>query len=195
MPQQTDWSGWVLPLVIFLAEASVVTIGTTRIILVARGARKLAPALGLAEISLWLFAIGQIMQNLGRLECYLGFAGGFVTGNYLGIVLEEKLAFGMSVVRIITRDQAEWLVEALRQAHFGVTCLDGRGATGHVNVIFTVVPRRSLETVVRLIEEHLPGAFYSVEDLRTTQAGVFPVSDLRNGNGFKRRLNLMRVGK
>src|SRR5712692_12038219 len=74
-----------LPLLVFLAELCVVTIGTVRIIFVARGMKILAPILGFFEVSIWLFAIGQIMQNLTDLSCYLAFAGGFTAGNYLEI--------------------------------------------------------------------------------------------------------------
>src|SRR5947208_17121066 len=92
-----------LPLFIFLAEVCVVTLSTVRIIFIARGMKGRASALGFVEVSIWLFAIGQIMQNLSDVGCYVGFAGGFALGNYLGIVIEQKLAIGSLVVRVITK--------------------------------------------------------------------------------------------
>src|ERR1044071_7902580 len=71
---------------IFLAEMCVVTIGTLRIIFVARGRKYLAPLLGFFEIMSWLFAIGQVMQNLDNPVCFLAFAAGFTLGNFLGIL-------------------------------------------------------------------------------------------------------------
>ena len=87
---------------IFVAEMCVVTLCTVRTIFVARGMKFLAPLLGFFEVSIWLFAIGQIMQNLSNLGCYLGFAGGFTAGNYLGVLVEQRLGLGTLVVRIIT---------------------------------------------------------------------------------------------
>ena len=80
-------TSWVLflPVVIFLAEMFVVTLGTLRIIFVARGCTLLAPLLGLFEILSWLFAISQVMQNLGSADCFIAFALGFTLGNFLGM--------------------------------------------------------------------------------------------------------------
>ena len=55
---------WVLPVVIFLAEAVVVTTSTIRVIFISRGKRGLAAILGFIEISIWLFAISHVMRNL-----------------------------------------------------------------------------------------------------------------------------------
>src|ERR1700693_3306783 len=92
----------VLPLLIFVAEICVVTISTVRIIFVSRGRKFLASVLGFFEVTIWLFAIGQIMQNLSNIGCYAAFASGFSLGNYLGVLIEQKLAMGDSVIRIIT---------------------------------------------------------------------------------------------
>src|SRR5438552_5469116 len=75
----------ILPLTVFFAETCVVTLSTIRTIFVARGMRLRAAFLGFFEVSIWLFAIGQIMQNLSSVECYLAFAGGFSLGNFLGV--------------------------------------------------------------------------------------------------------------
>src|SRR5262249_32274032 len=103
-----------LPLLVFFAELCVVTLSTMRIIFVARGMKILAPVLGFFEVSIWLFAIGQIMQNLTDLSCYLAFAGGFTAGNYLGVLLEKKLAIGSVVIRIITPKDVRDLLEGLQ---------------------------------------------------------------------------------
>ena len=132
----------LVPLFIFAAEVCVVTISTMRTIFVARGMKVLAPVLGFFEVSIWLFAIAEVMKNLSDWTCSAAFAGGFTLGNYLGICLEEKLAMGSVVVRIITCKDAAELVENLRAAGFGVTCLDGRGSRGPVQVLLTVVRRQ-----------------------------------------------------
>src|SRR5215467_6458071 len=113
-----------LPIVVFIAELSVVTISTLRIIFLSRGMKILAPLLGFFEITIWLFAIGQVMQNLNSPSCFLGFAGGFTLGNYFGVSIEKWLALGNVVVRTVTRKDATDLVISLRAAQYGVTSLD-----------------------------------------------------------------------
>jgi uncharacterized protein YebE (UPF0316 family) len=164
---------FLLPLFVFLAEMCVVTLGTVRIIFVARGMTRLAPLLGFFEVSIWLFAIGQIMQNLSDLSCYLAFAGGFVVGNYLGILVEKKLAIGNLVVQIITHRDAGELIDSLRAAKYGVTRMDGHGATGPVQIVLTVIHRKELPNVIALIQHFDPRAFYAVNDLQAASQGIF----------------------
>jgi uncharacterized protein YebE (UPF0316 family) len=164
----------VLPLLIFLAEVCVVTLNTLRMIFIARGTKYLAPALGFFEVLIWLLAISQVMKNLDNTACFIAFSLGFTLGNFLGIMIEQKLALGMAIVRVITNRPAHALIERLRAAHFGVTAVAGQGATGPVQIIMTVVKRRQLTDVFDLIETHHPNAFYAVDELQSTSDGIFP---------------------
>ncbi len=163
----------ILPLLVFFAELCVVTISTIRIIFLSRGMKVRAALLGFFEITIWLFAIGQIMRNLSDVGCFLGFAGGFTLGNYLGVLIEKKLAIGTLVVRIITHRNASELIGRLQAANFGVTSLDAEGSTGPVKIIFTVIQRRELAAVASLIRGVHPQAFYSVEEVQESQEGIF----------------------
>lgn len=167
-------SGWAIPLLIFVAEMVVVTVGTLRIIFVSRGRKYLAPLLGFFEVLTWLFAITQVMQNLGEAPCFLAFALGFMVGNWLGILIEGRLALGTVVVRVFTPPENALLVEHLRAANFGVTCVEGKGAKGPVQIVMTVIKRRQLPAVKGLIDTVLPGAFYSVDEVQAAAEGVFP---------------------
>src|ERR1700722_15248699 len=102
----------------------VVTLNTLRMIAIARNMKNVAPLLGMVEIAIWLFAIGQIMKNLSDPVCYVAFASGFTLGNYLGLWIEEKLALGHLVVRVITRRDAGPLIATLRASNHGVTHFD-----------------------------------------------------------------------
>jgi uncharacterized protein YebE (UPF0316 family) len=165
-----------LPLLVFLAELCVVTIGTIKIIFVARGMKILAPLLGFFEVSIWLFAISQILQNLSDLGLSLAFAGGFTAGNFLGVLVEKKLALGSVVVRVITARDVTDLLGGLQAAEYGVTTIDAQGATGPVKIVFTIVRRKELDNVVAIIKGFDANAFYSVDDLQSLQAGIFPVA-------------------
>jgi uncharacterized protein YebE (UPF0316 family) len=167
-------STFTTPLLIFFAEVCALTASTMRIIFVARGHKFLAPLLGFFEIMIWLFAIGETMRNLDNWTCFIAFALGFTLGNYLGIVIDKRLALGTAIVRIITNRDATALVAEMRAANFGVTALEGNGAKGKVQIVMTVVKRKQLEEIVSLIDEHQPGAFYAVEDLQSAREGIFP---------------------
>jgi uncharacterized protein YebE (UPF0316 family) len=164
-------SGGLLPLLIFLAELCVVTLSTIRIIFVARGLKFFASFLGFFEVLTWLFAITQIMQNMSNGACFLAFAGGFSLGNFLGILIEKKLAMGSSIVHIFTQGAASALVADLRAAEYGVTALDGKGAGGPVRVLCTVVRRKEVDRIVALIRRHEPEALYAIDEPRAVSAG------------------------
>lgn len=165
----------VLPIIIFLARICDVSIGTLRIIFVSRGKKNIAPILGFFEVLIWIIVIGKIMQNASNMACYIGYAAGFATGNYVGMLIEEKLAMGFVVVRIITPIDAIELKNALLKAEIGTTTVPAEGAVGKVDVIFTSIQRSDLPKVVELIQIHNPKAFYTVEDLKYVSEGVFPV--------------------
>lgn len=163
-------------LVVFLAEVCVVTLGTVRIIFVARGQAILAPLLGFFEVTSWLYAMRLVMKNLEDLSCFLAFALGFALGNLLGIVIEKKLALGTLKVHIFTQRDSDALLQGLRGADFGATMIPGHGATGPVSVVMTVIRRRQLGQVLHIIRAFDPNAFYAVDELQITSAGIFPLT-------------------
>ncbi len=164
----------IIPLLICLARIVDVSLGTLRIILVSKGAKRIAPLLGFFEILIWLLAIGQVMQNLTNITNYFAYALGFALGNYIGIMIEQKLAMGMVVVQVITRCDASELINFLRLADFGLTIIEGNGSTGAVHIIFTVTKRSNLPYVIKTIKNYNPKAFYAVEDIRFVSDTIFP---------------------
>ena len=179
----------VLPALIFCARIIDVSMGTVRVIFVSRGLKYLAPVVGFFEILIWLLAIGQIMKNLSNPACYIAYAGGFAMGNFVGICIAEKLSLGIALIRVVTTKDALPLVEHLKAKNYGVTSIDGHGTSGQVKVVFTIVPRREVYSVVELIKKFNPQAFYSIEEVGFVEKGVFP---LRKGWNFVGLFNLFR---
>jgi uncharacterized protein YebE (UPF0316 family) len=174
--QTFDSYTWViLPLIIFLARLTDVTLGTVRIIFISRGKKYLAPLLGFLEVFIWITVVSQIVRSAQTIVAYLAYAAGFAVGNYVGMMVEEKLAIGTLVVRVILPKDGVLLVDRLRKEGYGATYVDGQGASGPVMLIYTVVMRKELPRVVDLIQAVYPKAFFTVEELRTAQQGIFPV--------------------
>jgi len=164
----------VLPIFIFLARIVDVTIGTIRIVFISRGSRYLAPVLGFFEVFIWLLAIRQVLANLSNIFCYIGYAAGFAMGNYIGMIIDEKLAMGRLVLRVITQKGAEKLTESLRRKGFGVTHVPAEGSRGQVSLVYMVINRRDLEKAIRCIDKYNPNAFYTIETVRYAREGIFP---------------------
>jgi uncharacterized protein YebE (UPF0316 family) len=172
-----DWYVWVgLPLLIFLARVIDVTLGTLRIIFTSRGMRNIAPALGFIETFIWIVAVSSIVKSAQNVAAYVGYAGGFAMGTFVGMFLENKLAVGTVTFRAIIRRETKELAQTLVEAGFGFTIVDGRGSSGKVKIIYTTVKRQDLPIVVDIFHRMVPGAFLSVEEVRSTEQGVFPAS-------------------
>lgn len=168
-------AAWVItPLLIFVARMVDVSIGTMRIIFISRGHRALAPLLGFFEILIWLVAIRQVFTQLDNPAAFVAYAAGFAAGNYIGLLMESKLAIGLAAIRIITNEDSRDLISRLNACDFGVTLVAARGVSGDVQLIFTVVPRRQLDTAIGIIKQLHPRAFISISDVRSVEEGVFP---------------------
>ncbi|NYT17868.1 MAG: DUF2179 domain-containing protein [Methanomicrobiales archaeon] len=164
----------VLPLMIFFFRICDVSLGTLRVIFIARGLKYIAPVIGFFEVIIWLIAIGQVMNNISNVASYIAYGGGFAAGTFIGMKVEERLRLGTVVVRVISPEDVTPLVSYLRQRSFGVTIADGVGSKGKVKIILSVVKRQDLDEVISAIRDYLPKAFYSVEDIKSVADGVFP---------------------
>ena len=167
------YSYFVLPLLIFLARICDVTLGTLRIILVAKGQKYIAPFLGFFEMIIWILAITHIFENLNNWACYIGYAAGFATGNFVGIIVEEKIALGVELIRIITRKEAEDLFASLKEKGYGITYIRALGSHGDVGIIYSVIKRSDLKDFVNFMKKHNPNAFYTIEDIRFVNKNIF----------------------
>ena len=180
----------ILPLLIVLARIADVSLGTLRIVYVSRGMKHAAPIIGFFEVLIWILAIGQIMQNLTNWVNYIAYAGGFATGTYVGIWLEQKLAVGVVSVRIITRRDASSLLEHLDREKYGITSFAAYGVKGKVRYFLTVINREELPHMMDVIRQHNPNAFVSVEDIRAVSGSeVFDLPPPRRPHipGFQGR--------
>jgi len=158
---------WViLPILIILARILDQTIGTLRLIFLSKGQKKLAPMLGFFEVIIWLLVIGQIIQNLNNVLCYIAYGLGFALGNYFGLKIEEKLSLGNVIIRVIPRSDSIELINYLKTSEYNVTVVDTESLSGKVKMIFSVIKRYDLKTVTNIIKRFNPEAFISVEDVK-----------------------------
>lgn len=169
----------ILPFLIFCARIIDVTIGTLRIVMVAKGQKAVAPILGFFEVLVWLLAISRIFENLDNWLCYFAYGAGFATGNYIGMKLEEKLAMGIVKIQIITRKKADQLIVNLTDAGYGITHHDAQGANESVSIIYTIINRKEIKKVEEIVTATNPKAFYSIEDVKSVSHGVFPINNSR----------------
>ena len=178
---------FLLPIMIFFGRILDVTLGTLRIIFVSKGERYIAPVIGFFEVFIWIVIISQILSRANDIVAYLSYAAGYATGNYVGILIEQRIAFGVVVCRVYTVKAGKDLVALLSQKGYGATTMQGSGSVGNIDIVETVVDRKRLKEVAGIFEEFDSNIFYVAEDVRSKQRGIFPET--------KSIINRWRVGK
>jgi uncharacterized protein YebE (UPF0316 family) len=113
------------------------------------------------------------MKHLDNVLAYVAYGGGFAMGNYIGMVIEEKLSIGNVLIRIIPKKDTKELINYLRENDFGVTSVNAEGSKGRVDIVFTIIKRKDVANVVSIINKFNPNAFYTIEDVKAINEGIF----------------------
>ncbi len=165
----------LLPLLIFLARICDVSINTIRIIYMLGGRRYTATILGFFEAFIWLLVIREIFQHLDNWMCYVAYPAGFASGIFVGMIIEERIAYGKVIVRIITRKEVTPFIQFLNAQGFRYTKVIAEGPDGNENLVFTVLQRERLDDLLGKLKEILPSAFYTIEKVKAAaESGALP---------------------
>ena len=155
-----------MPLLIFFARVADLSINPLRIIFMMNSKKNIVPILGFFEALIWLLAIGQIFQNVDNPLSYLAYVGGFATGIYVGMTLDEKLALGWVLVRGITSKPLLTLLEFMMEKNYCFTNLGAERRYGKVNLLFTVMKRDQLHEFIGKVKATDEKAFYTIESVK-----------------------------
>ena len=170
----SDYYSWILlPIIIFFSRVGDVTLGTLRHVLTSRGHKNISPILGFFEVLIWIIVVSQVMKQANNFACYIAWASGFAMGNYVGLLIEERIALGLQIIRIISHEDCSEMIAQLQKENHGITVIDAQGAKGPVKVILTVAKRTNIEQIIHIVVKYNPEAFYSIEDIRDVNKGVF----------------------
>ena len=120
----------LLPFLIFLARAADVTLATVKLMFIVNNAKRLAMLLGFFEALITILALSRIMQDASNLAAYVMYAAGFAAGTYLGMRIEEKLAYGSVVVRIIGKQIPDTLLQYLSDNQYNYSKVDASDSSG-----------------------------------------------------------------
>ena len=174
----------ILPLLIFLARVTDVSINTVRIIFVMSGHKFISTILGFFESLIWLLAIGQIFQHLNNWVSYVAYPGGFAAGILVGMLIEERLALGKLVVRAITSENLDGILKYMQANGLRYTVISGETIDGQERLLFTVIKRDQLDSLIGKFNEHIPQAFYTIESVkRASEKGILAEKPSRRGIG------------
>lgn len=158
---------------IFLAKLVEVSLATIRVVFINRGEKLRGAIIGFIEIMLWIVVVSNVLSDLSRdpmkavVYCFA-----FALGNYLGVIIENKLAVGTASIQTVVMEEHTHELSALLREHgFGVTILQGQGMENTVDVLLIFLKRKSVPEAVGLIRSFLPNAVISINDVRQLRNG------------------------
>ena len=164
-------------LIIFVARICDVSIGTIRTISTVQGRTGIAFSLAIVEITIWVTVAGTVINQIHERPLLVVFyAFGYATGNVVGILVERKLAFGLMVLRVITREAGQSIARTLRQKGQPVTIFIGQGMRGPVAELYIACRRRDLKWIIADINTLDPEAFYVMESARDVSRILKPTA-------------------
>ena len=166
-------------LLIFALRIVDVSCDTMRVLFAIRGKRGIAGALGFFQAMVWIFAVGNAVKHLDSPLHIVGYAGGYAAGTMVGITIEHLVAYGLAVVRVISRHGGVEMAEALRARGYGVTEFGGFGREGPVEILNSVVHRSHLDDVMRIVDQYDPHAFVTAEEPRILRGGSLATREWR----------------
>ena len=172
-------AAWLTPqaflggLLIFILRVSDMSLDTLRVLVVMRGKKGIAWVLGFMQSAIFVLAISSVLSNLDNPINVLGYAGGFATGNVVGMLIEERLAIGHVHISVVSPKLGTALAEQMRSEGFAITEIPARGRDGTVTLLNCSVLRRHVDRVYKIVNQVDPEAFITAEDVRPVRRGFW----------------------
>ena len=155
---------------IVLARIIDVSLDTIRMVSVVQGQRTFAAVLGFFEAVVYICAVAKVLLNMNQPVYALAYGLGFATGTYLGMVIEQRLAFGKQLVFLLTPKGPE-LAEVLRAADFLLAELKGRTREGDLTILCVEIARREAQKLIRMASAVDEQCVVLVHDIRRSEFG------------------------
>lgn len=164
---------WIWAGLIFITRVANMSLDTIRVKMVMRGRRSAAWLLGFVQTVIYVGVLTAVINDLTNILNLVAYAGGFATGNVVGMWVEERLAVGHINLRIISPNLGNAIVKLLREKGYAVTEIPARGKDGAVTLLNASVFRRHVGAVMGIVESVDPQAFMTAEDMRPVRRGFW----------------------
>ena len=172
-----DFSIIITGALIFFARICDVSIGTVRTIVTVQGRTVVAFVLAIFEITIWILVVSEVINQINEKPILIIFYSfGYASGNVVGIMAERRLAFGLIILKVITRNTCDKMAIKLRDLGQPVTIFRGEGMKGPVSELYVACRRRDLNWILPEVRKVDPQAFYVIEQARDVSKIIRPVS-------------------
>lgn len=160
---------------VFLARLIDVSCGTLKLKAIMRGDKMQAFIIAFIEVTIYMLAVSSGLKYISNPVVLILYSLGYATGNYLGILIDEKISSGSFYVLAVTdlNEETIALADYLRKKGYGVTTQKGWGLNGSEKLqIKTIINKRQLEEFKNILSERLKDAqvFLSIMEVREARS-------------------------
>jgi uncharacterized protein YebE (UPF0316 family) len=93
---------WLMASVIFIMRAINLAMDTVRMLTVMRGMKLISFILGVLTSLIYIITLGSVLSNTNNTLYILAYALGFAAGGWVGMIIEERLAFGFVHISVVS---------------------------------------------------------------------------------------------
>lgn len=165
------FDGLLLALAIFLMRVLNYTVSTIRLVAITRQQRFLAAALAALEALIFAVVIANIVSDLSNFANLFAYCLGASVGSWTGMIIEARLITSYMIVNVVTNFKGHQIALALREAGFGVTESRAEGRDSIVTTLRSVINKREVLRLTRVVHEISPDAFITLEEARGVRRG------------------------
>lgn len=163
---------WVY-LAIFSLKFIEVTVSTLRIVIVTKGERLKGAFIAFFEVMLWVFVASLVIDGITEDPIKIIIYGAaFASGNYLGSILEEKLALGtINLQAIVSQIEGLSLVDHVRELGYAVTTVEGEGKESKKLILYMHTPRKNVPELLKILRKQVPSIVITIHEIRPVYGG------------------------
>ncbi|TFE00176.1 DUF2179 domain-containing protein [Jeotgalibacillus sp. R-1-5s-1] len=168
-------------LIIFVAQLIFVPVLTLRTIMMVKGMKEKAAAMGMLEGFIYVIALGIVFSDLSNYLNMAAYALGFGIGVYLGQILEQRLAIGFVSIEVNIMSKNEDLIKNLRDEGFSVSTSEVEGMNQARRYRLDCTARRDREReFIDIVSQYEPSAFIVSYEPRNFKGGYITKAMRRN---------------
>lgn len=163
----------VLYILILVFKTIEVSFATLRIVLITKDERLKGAIIGFFEVILWVILVSSVLTNITEDPIKIVvYSLGFAIGNYVGSMLENKLAIGNTNIEVIVKkEHGKQLSQLLRQMGLAVTAVDAYGMVDKREILYLRIPRKKVRETVKLIKSFQHNVVITISDIKPVHGG------------------------
>jgi uncharacterized protein YebE (UPF0316 family) len=154
---------------IVLARITDVTLDTIRTAAIVQGRRNFAAVLGFFEAVVYICPVAKVLLNMNHPVYALAYGLGYASGTFLGITIEQHLAFGDQLATLVTRKGVE-LGRVLRVAGYRLAEVKAHSPDGDLTILYAESPRRQAKNLIQEVLAVDDNCFCIINNVNVAQS-------------------------